>query len=511
MEVELKLLIDPTDVPHLRRFVLPPGWRRAPSHSSRLLSIYFDTPALHLRQRAVALRVRRVGRQWIQTVKSGGDVKAGLHSRVEQEAQVARDHPDLTKIEDTALREFLLSPEIDGQLGAAFTTEFQRTIWMLESDAGEVVEMALDRGDIKGAGDTHPICEIELELKAGGPAALYEIALALLDAVPLHLENASKAQRGYDLCVPAAPPAPVKAKATDLRNGYSANQAFRIIAANCIAHLQANHGGLLNGDDPEYVHQARVALRRLRSAIGLFARIAPALRNTTLIDEIRWLAGELGVARDWDVFVTETLPPVLAASLDDHPLRKLGEQALGIDHKARLRAREAAASQRYQRLLVQLGAWLEREPWRATLTAKELAGLDKPIRDWAPKLLAKRHKQLLARGENLAGLSAPERHALRIAGKKLRYAAEFLSHLFPGPATQPYLKAMSALQDILGVMNDHVVTGELLETLRGTGKSAALRERAIGEIMGWNACLASIHLAKLDAVWENFKNQKPFW
>lgn len=511
MEVELKLLVAPTDVPRLRRFVLPPGWQRAKPRTQKLHSIYFDSPDFFLKQRAIALRVRRVGNRWVQTLKSGGDVKAGLHSRLELEAPVAHDHPDFTKIDDVGLRELLLAPELEGKLGTAFTTEFQRTVWMLESAAGDVVEMALDRGEIRGGGGTLPISEVELELKTGNPAVLFEIALALLDAAPLHLENASKAQRGYDLCTPPPPPQPMKAKSVDLRNGVSASQAFQIIAWSCIGHLQNNHAGLLYGDDVEYVHQMRVALRRLRSAIGLFARIVPTLRESPLIEEMRWIAGELGEARDWDVFVTETLPPILAATLDDAPLRKLRDQALSIDAAANDKARNAAAAQRYQRFLLNLGVWLNRETWRDGLTKKQLAALDRPIHAWAPKLLGKRHQQLLARGADLASLTATERHALRIAGKKLRYAAEFLSHLFANPNTQPFLKALSTLQDSLGVLNDHVVTHSLLDRLRGTAKSSGLRERAIGEIMGWNACQASIHLAQLGQVWEGFRNQKPFW
>ncbi len=511
MEVELKLLVAPTDVPRLRRFVLPPGWQRSKPRTQKLHSIYFDTPDFLLKQRSVALRVRRVGNRWVQTVKSGGDVKAGLHSRVEIEAPVAHDFPDFTKIDDPGLAELFLAPGVGDQLTRAFTTEFQRTIWMLESSTGEIVEMALDRGEINGVNGVLPISEVELELKSGSPAVLYEIAVALLDAAPLHLENASKAQRGYDLCIPSQPPQPSKAKGVDLRNGVSASQAFQTIAWNCISHLQNNQAGLLTGNHIEYVHQMRVALRRLRSATGLFARIAPTLRESPLLDEMRWLAGELGEARDWDVFISETLPPILAASLDDAPLQKLRDQALTIDAAANDKARNAAASQRYQRFLLNLGVWLNRESWRDGLTKKQTTALDRPIRVWAPKLLGKRHQQLLTRGADLAALTAVERHALRIAGKKLRYAAEFLSHLFPGPATQPFLKALSSLQDSLGVLNDHVVTHTLLEKLRSTGKSGALRERAIGEIMGWNACQASIHLAQLGQVWEGFKSQKPFW
>jgi len=511
MEIELKLLIAPADVARLRRFTVPAGWTRGTPKHKNLLSIYFDTGDLFLRQRAIALRVRRDGQRWIQTVKAGGSAKAGLHSRIETEAGVAHDHPDFTKIDDPSLAELFHSPELHERLQPVFTTEFRRTIWLLQSGKGDTVEMALDLGEIRAGQTALPISEVELELKSGNPAVLYEAALALLDRVPLHLENASKAERGYALRAPPPPPQPVKEPPLDFTGDVSTFQAFQAIAWSCINHLQCNQRGLLIGEDTEYVHQMRVALRRLRSAMGLFARVAPGIRDIPLIEEIRWLAGELGAARDWDVFVTETLPPILAQDLDDQSLRTLSEKALAIAADNREKARKAAASQRYQRLLLNLGVWLNRESWRNGASKQQLAALKRPIIELSGQLLDRCHKKLLRRGANLDGLSAPERHALRIAGKKLRYAAEFFAHLHPGKKTHGYLKALAGLQGILGELNDHVVTWRLLDELQEKCRLDALHARAIGEIMGWGACQASIRLAGLGQVWDGLKSQKRFW
>lgn len=511
MEVELKLLIAPEDVSRLRRFAAPAGWSRSvPSHRN-LLSIYFDSEDFFLRQRAVALRVRRVGHRWIQTVKGGGSVKAGLHSRIEIEAQVAHPHPDFTKINDPALGEPFLAPELQERLQPVFTTEFRRTVWLLDSPQGDKVEMALDQGEIRAQDAISPISEVELELKAGNPAALYELALSLVERVPLRLENASKAERGYGLRAPPPQPQPVKAAALNLNGNVSAEQAFQIIAWSCIGHLQCNHKGLLVGEDVEYVHQMRVAMRRLRSAMGLFARIAPTLRDVGLTGEIRWLAAELGAARDWDVFVTETLPPILSHAPDDPALQKLRESARAIQAANRERARHAAGSLRYQQLLLRLGAWLNRASWRLEAGKEQLKTLDRPIHEASGGLLGKRHKKLLKLGQNLAELSVPERHALRIAAKKLRYASEFLAHLYPARESHGYLKALSELQDTLGVLNDQAVTNRLLEELQeNTGRNAPLA-RAIGEITGWNACQANLRLATLGQAWDGYRKQAPFW
>ena len=509
MEIELKLLIAPADTPRLRRYRAPAGWSRGASAHRKLLSVYFDSADFFLRRRGIALRVRRDGRRWIQTVKGGGSVKAGLHSRIEIEAEVASDQLDFTKIDDTVLDGMFQSPELQERLEPVFTTEFRRTVWLLESAHGDQVEMALDEGEIRAGANTVPICEVELELKAGNPAALYELALALFDAAPLHLENASKSERGYGLHVPLPAPEPVKAVVPDLHGNISVEQAFQAIAWSCIDHLQCNHNGLLLGEDVEYVHQMRVAIRRLRSAMGLFAKIAPAIRNPSLIEEMRRLAAELSAVRDWDVLLTETLPPVLSHTPDKPMFQHLLGRVRTVCAENRERARRAVRAPRYQKLLLGLGGWLNRAGWRDKSDKAQLKTLDSPILKVSAHLLDKRHKQLCEHGAAPARMSAPERHALRIAGKKLRYAAEFFAPLYPD--AQAYLKALAKLQDILGTLNDSVVTRRLLTELIDQDREDTLQAVAIGEIIGWSDCRAERSLAVLDQLWGKFKSRKPFW
>lgn len=511
MEVELKLLIDPADAPRISRLRLPAPFSRTPAQKSVLLSRYFDTDDLLLKQHGIALRIRRDGRRWIQTIKGGCDVKAGLHCRAEYESEVAHDQLDFTKIEDPALRKLFDSPALRASLHPVFTTEFQRTRWQIATPEGDQVEMALDQGEVRSGSAHLPISEVELELKAGNPAVLYEVALALQERVHLRLENASKAERGYALCVPPAAPHAVKAPPFTLAPGMRVGEAFQSVAWSCIAHLQENRTGLLRGNDIEFVHQMRVALRRLRSALGLFAMVAPEIRNAELVAEIRWLAGELGAARDWDVFMTELLPSLLGALPDDPVLQEVAADALTICEANRTRARAAVASPRYQCLLLKLGAWLIREPWRAGLTPKALARLDRRIASASAQMLDRRHRQTLRRGRDLDQLSAAERHALRIAAKKLRYAGEFFAALYPGAATRRYLDSLANLQDVLGVLNDHAIARRLLDELCTEASGGALRAQAIGEIMGWSACRAGQELARMGGVWVQFSGRRDFW
>ncbi|MDP1705100.1 MAG: CYTH domain-containing protein, partial [Sulfurimicrobium sp.] len=157
-EIELKLLINPMDIDRLRRHPLLKAHAAGRARSRNLLSIYFDTPDLTLRQQRVALRVRRIGAHWVQTVKGGGGVRAGLHQRGEWEDEVAQDRPDLTKISEPFLLKLFSSAAVRDRLTAVFTTEFKRTTWQLQWDNGDAVELALDQGEVKSGDKTAPVC-----------------------------------------------------------------------------------------------------------------------------------------------------------------------------------------------------------------------------------------------------------------------------------------------------------------------------------------------------------------
>lgn len=507
-EIELKLLIDPADIPGLRRHPLLKALCPSGPKTRKLTSIYFDTDDFVLKNQDIALRVRRDGRNWIQTVKGGGSVQAGLHRRDEWEAPVAHDRPDLTKIDDPALAALFSAEALRQRLKPVFVTEFTRTAWLLETEAGDRVEMALDRGEIRAGAARAPICEVELELKAGDPAALYEIALELQKSVPLAAENASKAERGYALCAPPESLPAVTAHNPEITRKMSVDEVFRAIAWNCLGQLQDNQSRLLRGYEPEYIHQMRVAVRRLRSALSLFAVAAPGIRDAALIGELRWLVGELGPARDWDVFLAEMLPPVSAALPgEEEGLSRLRQQADRICRAKREQARTAATGRHYNELILKLGGWLSRAPWRTAATAVEL---DQPAAVFAAAVLARRHRQVRRRGRRLAALTAVQRHALRIAAKKLRYAAEFFSVLYPGKSARRYVRALSLLQDELGALNDQAVAGRLLAEIDAGGRDV-LRHRASGVIIGWNAGKTLCQLASMARAWQRFKRCNIFW
>jgi len=507
-EVELKLLIAPTDIWRLQRHPLLKVLTRRKLPAQKLLSVYYDTPDLALRKHRVAVRLRRVGRHWLQTVKAEGSVAAGLHERPEWESETAENTLDFNAIPDPKLRKFLAAKELQQELRPVFLTEFMRSRRLLASSTGDLVECSLDRGEIRADDQRLPICEVELELKSGNPARLFEVALGLQETIPLRLENVSKAERGYQLATHAAL-APGKAKTPELAKELSAHEAFIRVMQSCVAHLQANEEGAARGADPEFVHQLRVALRRLRSALSIFSDLAPKEKTLPIREELRWLTAELDGARNWDVFVGETLPPIVASFPAHEGLVWLEARSAEIRQQHNVRARDAIASRRYQKLLLNLGAWLCTQPWRDT--AEVNAKIGPPVVGFAAGVLQKRHRQLRKRGKHIATLSPPERHAVRIAAKKLRYAAEFFLSLYPRKQPRAYIAALSGLQDVLGALNDATTTIALLQEIINVEENDDSRQHAKGMIHGWILGMSHVRVKDLERVWENFLDQTTFW
>jgi len=505
-ETELKLLVPP-DAP--RRLgahpLLRSGCRPV---TKKLYSIYFDTPDLDLWRQGVALRVRRDGRRWVQAVKGGGGAQGGLHRRIELEAGVGGPLPDCTVIADDAFSGLFSSPRLCAQLKPVFVTEFSRTgrIVMLKPDI--TVEVCIDRGEIKCGDSIEAICELELELKSGSPWYLYEFALQLLDSVPLRIENRSKAERGYAL-FRSEQAAPIKARAAALTADMPVNDAFKAIAWATLGHLQANERGMLESRDPEYLHQVRVALRRLRSVFSVFADLFPGEQTVPLTAELKWLAGALGPARDWDVFMTETLPPILGEFGGRDGLSVLRRQCARRRQSAGRRARNALDSQRYQRLTLMLSAWLVAEPWLKQADDAMLAAFRAPAVEFAGAVLDRRFSLVRKRGRKLRQLPAAELHRLRIAIKRLRYAVDFFSTLYDGKRVQEMLARLTRLQDILGAMNDAATVAGLMKGLGAKPGNAIVEARGI--VLGWSKGRAEMLGHELRAAWKAFRSSGKLW
>src|SRR5262245_25887509 len=262
-EVELKLQLNPGDVARLQEH---PALRRAavgPAQVQHLRSVYFDTPDLALAQAGISLRLRSGGPQQIQTVKWGEHERGGLYDRGELELPVAGERPDLQALPDDLLRTRILALSSGQVLEPVFETDMRRTHRSMR-DGADAWDIDLDEGEVRAGSESERICELELELRAGERARLYEVALELAQSFDLWPGTRSKAERGYALRSGEGG-APLKASEIVLSADATLDAALREIAHSCLAQIAGNAESAWEGSEPEAVHQMRVGVRRMRS------------------------------------------------------------------------------------------------------------------------------------------------------------------------------------------------------------------------------------------------------
>jgi inorganic triphosphatase YgiF len=507
IETELKLQIEPR---HLARLAGHPLLKRASRRATRKpYSIYYDTPGLDLWRAGVTLRLRRSGKRWTQTVKSGGNAAGGMHQRSEFESALAAPFPDFDALAASEAAAYFSAPELRLQLKPLIITEFTRRSCMLAPADGVAIEASIDHGLIKSGDATAPICELELEVKAGPAWHAYRVAAQLLAAVPLLVEDRSKAQRGFALYL-GTPQKPVKPRLSAVVAGMTANDALKSLVLSCLAHYTGNQRGMLGGEDPEYLHQMRVALRRLRSVFSTFAPLLAPPAAAPPDTELREFARILGPARDWDVFVTETLRPVMTRYAQHAGLAELARAAARLRAAAIRRARRAVVGARGQGWLFTLGAWISAETWLDALDATQRGALERPAVEFAREALDAMFERVRRRGRNFTTLVPADLHRLRIAAKKLRYATEFFTPLFDGNAARDYRAVLARLQEALGAYNDAVKTTQLAQDAGRALKGAPANE-ALGIMLGWSAGTQDAGTRYLKRVWKEFRDAEPYW
>lgn len=486
IEIELKLQISPKTA---KKIASHPLLSTLKPQKLRLLNTYYDTPGLELHNRKIAVRFRKKGELWLLTVKSAEPASGGLAMRSEWETAGTPGNFDFSHVDNLPLRDFL--NQASQTFEPIFTTDFRRQVWHIPFGVS-LIEMAIDRGTVESQGRTAPLCEIELELLSGKVEDIFALTRALQKDHDLYPAIASKAERGYKLYL-NQPLIAFRAKPAPVNAGMMPVEAFRSIALGCLEHFQRNELGLQLNGAPEFIHQARVALRRLRSAIKLFAPVLPPEFVSAYGKTWQTLAGALGDARNWDVFLDETLPPIQATFPSNRDTRYLREEAKRRAKTARRAISRVLSVKEYPRLLIEFTA--------AIYALSDTLPL--PLIDFAHQQvssLAKRAKKLAIRHDSL---SPEERHAMRISFKKLRYSLEFFAPLMPPKHLAPYLAALTQLQDELGLINDHVTAETLLND--------ALAKRAAGPIHGWIAGRHSLLINELPESLDTWLTQRKCW
>ena len=514
-EKELKFEIDAAAAQRLEQILLVRPGAKGPPKPQSLVSVYYDTPDCAVKQAGLGVRVREAGGKHIQTVKSDSE---GLSVRGEWEREVGGPGLDMAALKDTPAG--ALIKDIEGRIGPAFATRVERTAYVVRQGRSKI-EAAIDRGRIEAADRTLPLCELELELKAGPQAGLYTLARRLADAAPLRLSFVTKAERGYRLAAGQTTGEAVKQARVKLDAGMSVRQAFQAIAASALRQWTANAGVLATARRPEALHQLRVALRRLRTAMKLFEPVVADDAYARLVTELKWLAGELDLGRDTDVLIEETFRPAAQALHDQTGMAGLGERLLKARTKAYDRVVKTLGQPRHLNLMLEVAAWIECGRWADPADPRHGPLADRQIALLAGEGLDKLRRQVKKRGKGLKTLDPERRHKLRIRAKRWRYALEFFSGLYPHDRERlrTMLEALKALQDGLGALNDLKVARDRgLALAEGGGKVAGDSE-AEGHQQAYAAGLAiGLRLQGAEALigqavkdHDRLLDLKPFW
>ena len=512
-EIEIRFAAHPDDLTRLARGGALQGIVMGRAATRHLSTVYYDTKELGFAKAGLALRVRRIGRRHVQTVKNE-DSGTLASMRAEYECPLPSARPDLRFVPNADIRERLQAIVNDGTLEPVIETDIRRTTRVLTTQTGDEVELAVDRGEIRTLADERailPVNEVELELKQGEASALYDLARLISRDTPLTVAPESKAERGLR-ALEGRQIGTYKAGRTQLASDATAEDAFRATLGHCLKHIARNVSAVAEARDPEGVHQIRVALRRLRVALTSFGPAFQVAGIEELSARAKNLADIFGGTRELDVFACELLEPIEAAA------KKPGLPQLRlILETLRRESWESTValvrSDHFTGFVLDLASAIESRIWRGSAAPEQLGEFLIPARELARATLDARLKKACKRAKHLSRLNAEERHGLRIALKKLRYTAEFFAPLFNPKAVSAFLLRLSKLQDLFGALNDAATSEHILRRVTehaGANGTPELLEAA-SFVEGW-------HQSRIGPTWDNAKKRwkkfgktEPFW
>jgi len=445
-----------------------------PGETREITDTYLDTEDWQIYQAGYALRLRRVeGKNRVEaTMKllvSEGEAP-GLRSRREISEPLDSAEPGAFDDDSGPVGKRISALAGPKRLRTLFEIQTHRNTYGLILEGSEVGEVALDETTIPLENDAEPahVRRVEIEVEPDAVLRLEPFVERLRDACRLSPATASKYEAGL-FARGLAPPRPPEFGPTGVDDSLTAGElAFRVLREQFAVFL-AHEPGTRIGDDPEALHDMRVATRRMRAAMKIFEMPLP-VRAQRFRDEFKWIAGALGEVRDLDVQLERLDGWISSASSGD---RELLEELRAVFHERRKKARRSMLrrlnSRRYARLVESFGAFLERGPSRRAQASRQ------PILAVAPDLVRKPYRKVRKLGDPLSEESSGEEyHELRKKGKRLRYALEFLSDIYGDPA-KDLIKALKVLQDVLGDHQDaEVAVAHLRELVVSRGRSPKL-------------------------------------
>jgi len=466
-------------------------------------TIYFDTDNLDLKRRGLELRVRSRDGRLIQRIKARAHSDSGPASQ-SHEIMLTDLQPNLDHART------LLPPNVrdviwSSALGPRFRTRFNRMSHQF-ANGSCTTRISFDEGYIEAAGRSELISEVELKLKGGSLGSYTSECLSFLDRVPAALLVESKAVRGYRL---ASDELPRAAHATRLAVAWNLPlpEAISRILRHSFQHFLDNHPAVTLSGAPDSIHQMRVAMRRLRSAIRMFSPVLRLEQVNSLLEGLKVLFTKLGEVREADVFIGETFPSVARAGLGERLESILLREITAFRQRVYCQARGELVSPEVARLVVQLNDWIEGGNWLKAERPIDILLVERPARDFVVPRITALYSKVLKRGARARRGTLEDWHRARIAAKKLRYAGEpMFEALGTEIETERLSKRLSRLQTSLGRLNDLQTIAPFLAQVRPHVHARSRRgfESAEQFCRGWSNATVATRITLADEAMEGF-------
>jgi len=455
---------------------------------------YFDTDDLRLLRAGITLRRRRGGSDagWHLKLPAGPDSRTELHLPLGRSRTVPAELARLVRVHART------SPL--GPVARIATVRRQRIL--LDGTGTSLAEVVDDEVSAQSLGSVTALTqwrEIEVELTGGGRKLLQAADERLRRAGLRPSGRSAKLQRALAGRLPAP------ARAPRLRPGSPAGEVVLAYRSAQVEVLKAADP-MVRRDEPDSIHQLRVASRRLRSTLQAFKTILDPSATTHLVDELRWLGQLLGAARDGEVFAehieasVEQLPPELVLG----PVQaSLTERLAPQNAAARRAALRALDSPRYFALLDELDGLLAEPPLTAT-AARDASALLAPIAR-ADRRLHQRIRRVERQAPGQPRDSAW--HEARKAAKRARYAAEVMAPV-TGEQASRFAKRMKKIQSVLGDHQDTVVARAAIRDLGVRAHLAGDNAFTFGLLYEREACDARELQRQARRAWERASRPK---
>ena len=474
--------------------------------------LYLDTYDWKLFRGGLTLRLRHANGKNFYTLNNFGKIADGGTERRDIEIEVKRDIRDPADISSEEILREVADMIYPRRLMGQVAVRTEREPCNVISPEGTEVRVFFDSAGFQARGfnktrEAGRLFEMEIELQKGTPDGLKAIAASIARTFKLLHSPKSKLETAIErlgIRFPTKnPPESLIVKGDD-----RFDVAAQKILSFQLSRLQENIPGVKADIDTEFVHQARVATRRMRSMIKLFRGAIPERSAIYFAEELFWLASLFGAVRDLDVFILN-LPQFLAEiELAPQKVKSILSRQIHEERQSQLANLKAGlSSARWRIFSLRLSTFAHRKPAVNPLAPSALTSVDKI----APSLISTHFEAVIRRGKIL--LTKPKLknyHKLRIEFKKLRYASEFFNSAF-GNGLTPFIAEVVKIQDCLGELQDTVFTKGLIRRLLKEWKGGIvdpLLVFTLGEIYQLQQRISGSKQAEFRELWKSFDSEE---